>query len=331
MMRGKLLTSVIQGLALLGFLTIPGAAGALPPLSTQDPGTGFVYTCPAAPPGWKAWGGDPYLESQFVGGTGAESGSDQETVSCDYFLPSGRGVWVSANLALPLLTVNPFSDFFVGCKANSINYTQPGYTSYFVPSKTRWAYADFTDFYHALGPQDVPTFKGMTRALLHNVEGAAHNCVLDTTHPVAVPVLWGFQFSVSISGSDLTASTKGTGYFVTQGGPTKDNHLKVTRMYGVGDGYTMKETSGGVTHTLTLNVSDPTFQDIPPFETLTLAVTVASSDEPLCPQGSTGTFTLTTNQGGATIGKLALCDAPGQLLATTRKIQEQVSGRINST
>lgn len=333
---GRFATLVLSAAVLATFAA--GAMGATPSYSWRDGDSGFLYRCPGPPAGWTASPWNPVLTTPSALNirhtkTGAAvdtsyPGSDQETVSCYYGHSSdSNGLYVSANLALPVIDVNPLNDFYIGCGSNKTNYTPPGIPSYIAESTTRYAYAKFTDNNHALTQDDLPVFEALTRQLLQYVEPAAHTCKLDTTHPVAVPALKSFGFKVSLKGTRLRASTSVAGAFDTAGGPTASNHYKVSILH-VEPTFRMKVTQRGVAHRLSLHFSNPTFYYLAPVSRLVLHVTVWSSTVRGCPKGSHGTMTLTTSlaygRTRPTKGKLDLCRS------VFGKAKQKITGQILS-
>jgi hypothetical protein len=320
MRRGGLASSLAAAAALLvALMIVAGAAGdTLPAYSWRDGNSGYVYTCPGPPAGWRANPANPYS----IGPSAASAdpttlihqslaGTDQETISCEYIQGTTKAIWVSANLALPVIDVNPIADFYVGCGATKIDYHQPGVTDFFLESPKAWAYVRFTDYGHALAPSDVPNFQSVARSLLDNVVPAAHKCFVDTTHSTDVPALWSYMLGFSMTGGGTNGSLSAAGQFITQGGPNARNQYKVTHLYNATGGYTLTETHAGASHKLTLTFSKPTFYYHAPTATLSMVVHVTSSTDPSCPTGSRGSISfLTIDQNGAFgqfSGRLGLC------------------------
>jgi hypothetical protein len=278
--------------------------------------TGYRLSCPAPPPYFKAWGSNPIVQgpAPLVFSAADEEraaeqllivdqGSDQLSVGCTYIAPSGRSVILFAAMALPNLNVNPYADFDFGCGQNMFFPGGPtGYRSYYVASPSRWAYVTFTDYYHAVQPQQLPILAKTARTLLHNVEGAASTCSLDTTVPVAVGAAWHFGIGLRSDGPSLKVVATGAGGFTSYGDPSLQGYVKLRYFHIDFPGITTTVTSGGKTYRYSLTLSKPTFFYQGISYALTAKVRVTSSDDPACPAGSTGTLAFAGSENYGLLG-----------------------------
>ena len=140
--------------------------------------------------------------------------------------------------------------------------------------------------------------------------GTAPGCRIDFTQPTTVRQIWQYLLNLRISGSNLSGElSEALGGLVTTGRPDARHNLKITR-FRLNPAPLILRV-GGVTQTLDLHFSKPTFSYNAPVATLTIPARAAESSTPRCPTGSTGTLTYSSTNQNGTITKLtatlALC------------------------
>jgi hypothetical protein len=281
----------------------------------------YIYTCPAAPAGWTAFPGNPFLfgptDLQGDHTQTIEPGSDQEDVNCHYRNGGGRDIMITGVVDLPI-DPNPINDFYFGCNNKDVAWNTTD-REYLVMSRNSWSYVQFNDLYKVLTPTDVPRFQALAAQLLHNIAPSAHTCGLNTTTPSEVQASWGFDFEMSIStGSNGKFNAFGgvgtiggggipptaplsAGSFVTTGGPNQkgDYHVKSIRIPDVA----LTVIQNGVTHGMTLHFTKATeFYYNSPHARLVLGVKVIGSKVPGCGKGSLGKLTATTEATNYEVG-----------------------------
>jgi hypothetical protein len=307
----------------------------------------FIYTCPDAPAGWKAWTTNPTLfgptKLQGDHTPTIEPGADQEDVNCDYSNGNNVHFRVTGVVDLPV-DPNPINDFYFGCGSKDVPWDNAN-RRYLVMSRTSWSYVEFQDLYNALtGSNDVANFQSLAKVLLHNIEKSAHDCTLDTTHQQAVQASWGFDFELSIStGSNGKFNAFGgvgvtggggfpptspipDGSFITQGGPNSKNDYKVHSIHIPDVALTVIQN--GKSGMMTLHFTKALeFYYKAPVAKLVLGVKVIHSHVPGCGKGSVGQLTAQTyfsnTVSAAPTLKLALCGkffSPPGIRAQTPKV-----------
>lgn len=279
----------VLGTALLAVL-VPGVGfGATP----RDPhGIG----CPAAPAGWTIKPGD-YLGPGKEGGrtivtpsspggldemTGLQVtvGGNQVSVACDYVrTDTGRRLQVNVIYALPS-DPNPIFDHYFGCGSGQMKWDED-YRRYQVISPRQWAIAAFYDYLGSLKPGDVGAFETVTKQLLQNAEGYAHDCTLKTKE-----TLLTFTFKYAFQ----SAAGSGKVDFETPAAMIATGALPV--LSTTTPSYTMRVEN----HPVTVKVSHgvgfypgTSRQD----EKLVLAVQLTKSKLPACAIGNKGSLIVT--------------------------------------
>ena len=187
----------------------PTASSAAVPVA-KDPN---AIACPIGPPGWSV--------PAAAGGKEIEDGetdvhyrpSDAVTVNCNYFTGGGKHILVYVQYALPA-DPNPINDFYYGCSSTVTPWNATDRV-FRVTSRDQWAIAVFYDSLLQLKHSEVAVFESVTRRLLQNAEGYAHDCSLHVA-PTPVASSYAFRFEVPAG--------HGAGSFLVQATPNVDPH-----------------------------------------------------------------------------------------------------------
>jgi hypothetical protein len=270
----------------------PTSSVAAAPLA-KDPNT---IACPVASTKW--------FVPAAAGGKEIEDGetdlhyrpSDAVTVNCNYFTRGGKHVLVSVQYALPS-DPNPINDFYYGCSSSETPWNSTDRV-FRLTSRNQWAVAVFYDTLFQLKDSEVDMFEGVTRRLLQNAEGYAHDCSLRVA-PTAVESTYAFTFDVPAG--------KAEGSFVVQAAPNRDPRAStVPVVQARAATIRLGVTSGGGRHRLAVEISHGvTYRDrhfagtgrsstTAGTSSVTFAIRVVGSKVPSCPKGATGTLTVST-------------------------------------
>ena len=180
-----------RALAQIATVLAIGAAGAVgaaaAPLAGQpvkDPNT---IACPQAPSGWTLFTGEG--KTIWDGAHNDRlAGLQQLAVNCNYVTPEYRHIQVTVAYALPT-DLNPRGDFYFGCSSGVTPWTAKE-RKFYVMSGDQWAMATFNDFLGQIDESEALAFQQVTRDLLRNAEGYAHNCELTLAPTVATTRSW---------------------------------------------------------------------------------------------------------------------------------------------
>jgi hypothetical protein len=263
----------------------PTSSNAAAPLG-KDPHT---IACPAASTRW--------FVPASSGGKEIEDGetdlhyrpSDAVTVNCNYFTRDGMHVLVSVQYALPS-DPNPINDFYYGCSSSETAWNSTDRV-FRLTSRDQWAVAVFYDTLLQLKDGEVGMFEAVTRRLLQNAEGYAHDCSLRVA-PTAVGSTYAFTFDVPAG--------KAEGSFVVRADPNRDPRASTAPVVQArAPTIRLSVTSGGTTHPLAIEISHGvTYRDRhfakPATSSVTFAIRVVGSKVPSCRKGASGTLTVST-------------------------------------
>lgn len=288
--RARLVAALTCGA--LGAVLAPTSSVAADPV-TKDPST---IACPAASPGW--------FVPASAGGKEVEDGqndlhlrpSDAVTVNCNYYTSSGRHILVYVQYALPS-DRNPINDFYYGCSSTVTRWNATDRV-FRLTSSDQWAIAVFYDSLLQLKNSEVAMFENVTRRLLQNAEGYAHDCSLKVA-PTPATSSYAFVFDVS--------EGRAQGSFLVQATPNGDPRAPTVPVIQVQvPNITLNVKTDGVSHVLTIKVKHgityhnyhahkavPTSKAIPTSD-VKFAIEVVSSKVPSCRKGATGTLTVST-------------------------------------
>jgi len=268
----------------LGASVAPTSSVAAAPVA-KDPG---AIGCPAASSGWFVPGG--------AGGRQVADGqtdvrlrpSDAVTVNCNYYTSGGRHILVYVQYALPS-DRNPINDFFYGCGSSGTQWTVTDRV-FRVTSSDQWAIAAFYDSFHQLREGEVAKFEKVTRQLLQNAEGYAHDCSL-TVAPTPVTSNYGLTFRVP--------EGRGKGSFLVQAVPNDPRASTVPVIQVRVPDITLHLKANGASYLLTIRVSrgiNYQYYRVRaiPTSRVSFAIEVVSSTVPSCQKGATGTLTVST-------------------------------------
>jgi hypothetical protein len=293
--------------------------------------------CPAGPPGWLLGGngwatGGGGIDGRFVltPRTVIEGallyGGTQAQVECNYESRStaGNHLVVLVRYALTR-SFNPYADFFIGCKTNKMGIGGPTgpqpwdsvARTYRVLSDVSWSYGTFIDYYNELSSGDVGRFEDVARTMLKSAEPVAHNCDLKLV-PTAPQQVWFFAFNANVKNNGLTTTGGSSGSFATRpndrGGTGELGALKARAIV-------LKISRGSKTvGAVAIKITGPKSFTYSYGAELKALVRVTSSSYLPCHQGATGTLTVSTNTGLAT---LQVCHR--NLLAGTGDINAHIS------
>jgi hypothetical protein len=276
------------GAALVAALAPAPSAAAVP--VAKDPGT---IACPAASASWAVPAG--------AGGKQIEDGqtdvhyrpSDAVTVNCNYFTSGGRHILVYVQYALPS-DPNPINDFYYGCSSTVTPWNGTDRV-YRVTSRDQWAIAVFYDSLSLLKGGEVPMFEGVTRRLLANAEGYAHDCSLRVA-PTSVVSTYSFSFDVS--------GGHASGTFAVEADPGRNPRAATVPVVQFEvPSITLHVSTGGVSRVLAIRVRRGiAYHDYhhgagtaPPTSRVTFAIEVLRSTIPTCRTGASGTLTVSTS------------------------------------
>ena len=276
--------------------------------------------CPAGPAGWVLGGSGWATAGAGIDGryvrtplsvldAGARAGGDQAQVECNYMSRTSEGsrLVVLVRYAVPE-SLNPFADFFVGCKTNRMGIGAPTGPKpwdardriFRVVSDVSWSYATFIDGLSQLrGGSDVRGFEQVARTMLKSAEPVAHNCQLSKE---AVPIgsYWLFGFDASVKHKGLTTTGAGTGSFSST--PSSSG---VTSVIGGLRAEKMSLTISRGTKrigVITFRVLSPVWFKYSSYGAeLKIAVRVSASSYKPCAAGAKGTLTLSTNTNAAAL------------------------------
>jgi hypothetical protein len=264
------------------------AAAATITAPVKDPST---IVCPPAPSGWAL---SP-LEGKTIwdGAHNARlAGLQQVAVNCNYVTPDYEHIQVTVAYALPT-DVNPRGDFFFGCSSSVTPWTSTE-RKFYVTSPTQWAMATFNDLLGQLDESEALAFQQVTRQLLANADGYAHDCNLAVSSTVAT-TRYSFSFR--------TGGGRGSGSFSTRGQPDPvTNSMTILRVSHP----TVGVTTSGTANALRVRVRSGVEYRAPTHTSaarLRLAVVVVGSRLSYCRRGTTGILTITT----APSVRLAVC------------------------
>jgi len=268
--------AVVAAAALVG----SGAAGA--PAAgepVKDPST---IACPPGPAGWAlspvdgkmVWDGKHDVRL---------AGLQQVAVNCNYVTPDDKHIEVSVAYALPT-DINPKGDFFYGCSSGELPWTSTDRT-FHVISRNQWAMATFNDLLRQLDESEARAFQDVTRQLLQNADGYAHDCELKLA-PTVATTRYTFAFEAVGASSNGSFTTRG------QANPATGAMRVVTAKaptFAVKVGGTPRALTVRVRRGLDYHPPTPTTRGM-----LRLAVAVVGSKLASCHRGATGTLTVTT-------------------------------------
>lgn len=285
-LKALLAIAAVLGLGALGALCV--AAPVLAGDPVKDPST---IACPSAPSGWSL----SAVEGKTIwdGAHNARlAGLQQVAVNCNYVTAEFEHIEVTVSYALPT-DINPRGDFFFGC-SSAVTPWNANDRTFYVMSGNQWAMATFNDLLGQLDENEARAFEQVTRGLLRNAEGYAHDCKLSLTPTVATT---RFTFAFDARGG------KGGGSFSTRGQASPDtNSMHILRASAPNIAVRVGRTPGALTVQVKggIDYHPPT-----PTSTakLKLAVVVVGSRLSSCRRGATGTLTVTT----APSVRLAVC------------------------
>jgi hypothetical protein len=221
--------------------------------------------------------------------------SDAVTVNCNYFTRDGKHVLVSVQYALPS-DPNPINDFYYGCSSSETPWNSTDRV-FRLTSRDQWAVAVFYDTLFQLKNSEVPMFEDVTRRLLRNAEGYAHDCSLRVA-PTAVESTYAFTFDVPAG--------KVQGSFVVKAAPSRDPRASTAPVVQASaPTIRLGVRSGGARHALAIEISHGvTYRDrhfagsgrstSAATSSVTFAIRVVGSTVPSCPKGASGTLTVST-------------------------------------
>jgi hypothetical protein len=276
----------VQLKALAQLAAVAGVIAASSVVAVASAGTGVKdpsgIQCPPAPAGWKL----SAVEGKTIwdGAHNARlAGLQQIAVNCNYVTDEFRHIEVTVAYALPT-DINPRGDFFFGCSSGVTPWNATDRTFY-VMSGTQWAMATFNDFLDQLDESEARAFQQVTRKLLGNADGYAHDCQL-ALKPTVATTRYTFSFE--------TPGASGGGSFSTRG--QADPATNVMHIVGVKAPNIPIGVSGTKKALLVAVKGGVDYRPPTPTSTakLRLAVVVISSKLPSCRRGAPGTLTVTT-------------------------------------
>jgi hypothetical protein len=249
---------------------------------TKDPST---IACPAAPSGWflpAGGGGKQVADAQ----TDVRlRPSDAVTVNCNYYTSGGKHILVYVQYALPT-DPNPINDFYYGCSSSGTKWNDTDRV-FRLTSVDQWAVAAFYDSLRQLNNSQVAKFENLTRQILQNAGGYAHDCSLDLA-PTLVTANYTFTFDVS--------EGHAAGSFLVQMTPNLDPRSPTVPVIQVRvPNITLNVKTNGTSHVLIIKVSRGiNFHPAVATSNVSFAIEVVSSKLRSCQKGATGTLTVST-------------------------------------
>ncbi len=218
------------------------------------------------------------------------------TVNCNYFTGGGKHVLVYVQYALPA-DPNPINDFYYGC-SSTVTLWNATDRVFRVTSRDQWAIAVFYDSLFQLKNSEVAMFENVTRRLLQNAEGYAHDCSL---HVAPTPVASSYAFRFEVPAGHAAGS------FLVRATPNGDPRASTVPVIQVHvPNIKLSVTTNGARYILAIEVRrgisyhDFHFVETRPSSSaaptsrVTFAIKVVNSTVPSCRKGASGKLTVST-------------------------------------